>query len=764
MKKGQITIFVIIGFIVFLLVLLAFYYLRLEPEELPETNYDSRLQPITSEINSCLNTLAKEAFTEIGLSGGKLNTQNTRYDLFPEYLNTGIELFEDSEIIVPYWIYYEGDPWCTDCNMIINIPQLEGTNSNTVASQVEQYIENNIQNCMNDFMHYSDYNVLAGVPNAKITFREEDVAIRLEYPLNVTFHEGAEGYLSTFSNVLDIKFKQTYELARTMALQMQFLDEQPFLDKSMTSILTLMSMPGKDADIPPILAETEQGTHSNKMWLKTQTKNILQDVIQETIPHFQVTGSKDSFIPITDSPYLNQIYTDFQFKLENMPNEVLSNKKIRFNYFKDWSLYLNIFPSRGELIMPTKQSAAHRIPLMGDIGTTTYEFSYDMVVPILITIEEEESYGGEGYYFQFALTSNLQGNRPRSPEFNGTRFDPADYEDYESGFAALDQRTVPINLMILNAYTSETIRNVPLYYSCGDYGMYLEPITNEDEHSLKTKIPPCIGGTLSLDDHRYLLEPITDDFLVGAGEKQILAELYPAKELALELTTLVAKPSRYLFNYSQLENHPEELTEEELENAVFDPENAYHHHEDFPHLFGVPNYPRLPKPDTTRDWILPQVEAGQGNMPDNDETILITMQRIKNHPLEPEFFEIVSIENPREEHKINLVPGDYDVIVFSSMKIPNNLTIRNQTYEVEGETIIFDEIQFNETIIRGFMELKEENTLKISKQEIQTTNELQLVYPTYDVSQLLFHQDLEVLEIVMNASNTHPHIFRYYLR
>lgn len=743
-KRGQITIFAILGLIVFILVFLLFYFVLLsetvDPEDEYEEGYDARLAPLVLNVNYCVEELSKEAFVDIGLSGGRLNTDQVIHGIEPAYVNTGLEIFSGSGLVLPFWIYYEGHPACEDCDLIVNIPPLTGSSSLSISSQVESFVERNLVSCLNYFDDYPDLVIRSEEPDVSITFRDEDVLILLDFPILVEFPDEVEAEVSRFSNSIDLRFRDMYEFAVRLAYQTYFLDENSFFDKSTESILTLMSLGGKDASIPPMVPDFEFGTSSSKMWFKSQVREEVKEVIHETIPHFQVIGSKDSFVPMSLNPYINNIYSGFQFAMELDDREVLSRTKVRFHYFKDWPMFLDVAPSRGELVMPIKENAPMDVPLLGDMGVTNYEFFYDVVFPILITLEEEESFGGEGYFFQFPLTANIMRNHPRnldlehlpSISFEGDEF-------FESGFGSLEQRTVPVSITLLNAYTQEPIYDLPLLYSCGSQGIYIEHLEEGAASSvIETYVPPCVGGVFSVDMVDYYAKPVMDDFLLGT-EKSFVMDVFPTKDVEVGVGTFKFRPTIMgPFCY--------EGEKEKLCNVEDD-----------------------------RGWVAPPpVEGSFGLSPHESESVFIMFRRVQSVG-DSEFMRVLVFEDPFESQIVDLVPGDYEVTLFSQFDLGGNLTIENQTYEVgadtwvgglfvEDEEVFLDEIVFEDSFIVGFMEFGGENLLSLSDAELLFINNLNFVYPSFDISELRFHQDLVVLEMMFNATEDYPDTFDVFKR
>ncbi len=728
MKKGQVTIFVILGLIVFILAFIAFFFIfqvdpDLDVEDEFSEDVDAQLQPLVNSVNHCIADLGREVLEDLGRSGGFSDASNVMYGYEPAYLNTGLEIFEGSDRVLPFWLYFDGSPRDEGSSYVFNVPPLSGGRG-SIAYQVGNYVEQNILECVNNFEDYEDFEVIPAEPSADVRFRDDDVFIGLNYPLSIVFPSGLDSSISRFSNTVDVRFRDVYELASQIALQTQFLDEEPFLEKSTRLILSILSMGGKDADIPPISPDVEMGP-SFRFWSISSVEEELKQTLQETVPYFQIRGSRDSYVPMTQNPYLDGIYSQFQFPLELVEPEVLESTKVRFNFFSSWPMFLDILPSSGDMVGPVRDAGSSvDMPLIGEVGVTRYEYAYDLVYPILITLEESDSFGGDGFFFQFPVTVNLVNNEPRVsllddfPEFD---FDEDDV--FESGFGAVDQRTVPVRINLFDAYTSDPVYDLSVQYSCGSESIYLE-VLDEDEVYVETYVPPCIGGTLSINDYSYFASPVTKDFIVDDGVVEVDFEVYPEREVEVSVGTLRFSPQLGL-------------------------------------------YPLPDEPDFSREWSVALSEST--HLPYDDESVVVIFSRVQE-PGDSEFFRVVDFEAPHESDVVGFVPGRYNVQVVSSLDLDEPWVIENQTYEVgpdgfisglfvDDEEVFLEKIVFNESLVLGFMELRDEFTFNISKDDLLSVDYFDVVYPSYDYQELLLHQDLEVFDLVNNASKRYPQTF-----
>jgi hypothetical protein len=719
-KRGQVTVFVILGLIVFLVVFISIMFLFQRPQEPDDpdilTPHQSAIiQPIERDIHYCIHDLGKEIINEIGLTGGRTTNTNLMRGVEPAYLNEALELIPGSDIIIPFWAYYEGPPDCTNCNLIMSIPELTGPSQYTIESQIKNHINNNILECMNEFQaHTTDKDIIAGTPNSNVVFTNEAVLINLDWPINIVLSADETININKFSNEIDVKLKKMYELSRTLLMQLILLDDEPHIEKTTIQMLKLVSLKGQNAEIPPLIPEESSSTGTYNFWLLSQTKNLIKQLLYENTNYIQVKGSKNAYYPATGNDLYDNIYGAFEFDPLINDYDYLKETKIRFHFYEHWPIHLKISPSRGELITP--QRVPVKVPLMGDIGRTVYDFSYDLTYPVLVTLDDTTSYEGEGYSFQFAITTSIYNNAPRDMELNDSMQIEVE-EEYDGGFGSHDQRTIPVNIRLINAYTGQPIEeDLPIIYSCGDVSLYVGNMREEGTSSINTIVPPCVDGTFYVE--RYDLQSEAETMNLEVGESYgIDINVYFEQEVPISLGTLRFAPT------------------------------------------GTPPI----NLDDSRGWIT-ALSEGQGISPLDEEEILVMLTRIKENPQDTDFFRVLNFnENIKQE--VGLVPGKYELILVSTVNLnENNIIIEERNYTIDGDPniVTMDEIVFNESIFIGNLDLKGDSALIVTPDVF--LREIHLIYPSYDYKELKYHQDLEVLEIVNNATNEYPDSFGYFIR
>ncbi|GEM_PF-5563386 len=212
LKRGQVSVFIIIGILILLISGIFFYYFSVFETKEQGSHYPFS-DPIKTFVDQCLETSANKALTQVLSQGG--------YFVYPSTLN----LFEFEEEGMLYKLPYYFSYGKTD------IPSLE-----QIAKQVSQGTEQYLIECLNDFSSFRKEGLIIKVesPILTTTFSDTKTITSLEYPITVTKGESTQ----TFENFRFIKpfnFKQKYEQLATL-LEFQQEASESFLVGSFSSL------------------------------------------------------------------------------------------------------------------------------------------------------------------------------------------------------------------------------------------------------------------------------------------------------------------------------------------------------------------------------------------------------------------------------------------------------------------------------------------------------------------------------------------------
>ncbi|MBD3252131.1 hypothetical protein GF386_00175 [Candidatus Pacearchaeota archaeon] len=149
-KRGQITVFVIIGILV-VAVVGGFVFLELNDLNIERINPE--VEPVHSFVESCVEEKAKEAVLYTSNRGG--------YYKIPE------PSVQDN---FPYYFY----------NKENYMPSKE-----KIGSEISRYFNDKLKECMN-FESFSGFEINPGEVKSEVSIYDETVAFDVEYPISVT--------------------------------------------------------------------------------------------------------------------------------------------------------------------------------------------------------------------------------------------------------------------------------------------------------------------------------------------------------------------------------------------------------------------------------------------------------------------------------------------------------------------------------------------------------------------------------------------------
>lgn len=204
-KKSQITIFIIIGLVLIVVVGLLYYLSTLSSEgEIEEEARSTEkikpeLQAVENFVTQCLEVTAKEGLTLLGKQGGyiyrsqggvlvdfreddeglfyiKKGENLVSYSIFPLRQNIGNYYFDAPEY--PYIGFpSEGPEGLFGINTLPTLNQMK--------SNLKNYIENNLADCIDDFQSFTEYDITGSDFDVVVEIARSDVTFNLKYPLQV---------------------------------------------------------------------------------------------------------------------------------------------------------------------------------------------------------------------------------------------------------------------------------------------------------------------------------------------------------------------------------------------------------------------------------------------------------------------------------------------------------------------------------------------------------------------------------------------------
>lgn len=505
-KKGQITVYIIIG-IIALIGVGIFFYMRGITVEAP-AEYKPTIEeipveaaPIREFVEVCLRSVAEDGLKLIGDYGGYTSFEKMRASLNP-YMPTEAEAVQfspGSDLRIPYWWHMSADNNCEKsgtCRFASKRPNLYRLEGGTnIEEQLDEYVNENLKVCLRDFVDLEEYGFEIselGDVDTKTVVTQESVAFHTKYPL-VAEKAGVSYQINEFFVDIPLRLKEMYEFATNITnAEVTY----SFLEKFIKNTIALYSDVDRNA-LPPFGAS---GIDSNGgvTWMKANVEKKLKQILASNMAWLQIYRT-DNFrfvlFPESDVNALGKMAITNNNNLvpliEDHPNH-----EVKFTYLDWWNPYFNL-NCNGQLCGPEKASG---------IGTVTfflqrYHFNYDVSLPVLVDIVDLEAFKGAGWSFKFFLEANLRDNTilAEGLETIGEAIDTG------GGTMLCDEnkRNSPeVTIKTFNGFTGYELGNVKVMYSCGNEDCYIGETDEEGE--LVTKLPVCAGGAVGLTKSGFL--------------------------------------------------------------------------------------------------------------------------------------------------------------------------------------------------------------------------------------------------------------------
>jgi hypothetical protein len=476
-KRGQITVFIIIGLLIIFTFFVLSYYKKESIEDTAIINPE--LVPVQDFVKTCTKTIAREAIEIIGVNGGYID--------FPLWVrsnpNSYLQLSPIPELKNPYWWFDGRDA----------IPPLD-----YIVKQIEDYTQERIGDCLDNFSAFKneyeieklgDFDVIAEIG-------EQDVTVKTIYPIEVKdkFNKTL-AKLQNFPVTIPVRLKQVYDLANTI---MERENKDFFIEKKAIDLISV------DDDTPTTGLEIQCG---KKQWLLTDVENKIKELLQTNLPFIRIKGTNfdegdritpfqlQDINPFSDSNTYNDSYYYYHY-IWDVSDKDYKNMGVSFNYDERWPINLNVRPASGKILSSNPQRAGS---ILSMFCLHIWHFTYDIIFPVKVTVVDEETDRNERYSFTFAFKAQVNHNMPDRTNFAFESFDTRNtYQEEE--FCSDVTNTVTV--FAQDKVTQNDLSGVNLTFTCGRFicNMGLTETDWEKDPSgiprLQKKFPYCANGIL----------------------------------------------------------------------------------------------------------------------------------------------------------------------------------------------------------------------------------------------------------------------------
>jgi len=674
-RKGQITLFIILGIIILVIIGLIIYFARTEAEKKIEVarptiaKVPQEIQPVYDYVQQCIYSLGKEAIKKAGERGGLITTKFH----YNEYEPTeGRAVAYTPDLIIPYWWLMTSPNKCKKCEFITQKPELSD-----IEEEITNYVMLNIDKCnLKPFEKQGFIIKKVSEPMLKTTITDENTFITGKYHLRISKGQRTTD-IEDFYIPFDVNIKEAYKLATELTeleAKGQYLE---YLTKDL-----LDSFGGVDKNKIPPLYGFKMSMGRPVYWVKQNVAEKVQNILSSYIPLLKANGVANfDFIFGPEEVKHKDVYEllynrEFFIPLEGS----YPDYSLNFLYYQWWKPYFDL-NCNGQLC--TADVVNNKLMFM--LGLQEYSFAYDISYPVLVQLIDKKALKGDGFVFQFFLEANIRNNEP----LQGQKIISLPEMPEPSTFCNPDQyQSGELTINIKDQLTAKPVDKAIISYTCLKDTCSIGETT---KGVLKTRMPKCIGGiiTISKQGYRTYSNILDTDFDENLS---INIQLVPETKIKL-------KAKKYEF----------------MKTGKFAP------------------------------WKLePSLGA---ETPEKDENVLVTFKKINLKPFEEPFSAIALLEGS-EAKEINLVPGDYEIKITSMLRPKEPLVIpkdrrckdipslnpfegfsNEQCYTVPEENITFD---FKHPLPYGGAEVK----TTITPQKLANKEYIEVKYFTFALDKI----------------------------
>ncbi|MBI2545788.1 hypothetical protein HYV81_01270 [Candidatus Woesearchaeota archaeon] len=492
-KRGQVTLFIIVGIALVILTGIYTYYIQTQVEEAELV--PPKAEPIKNFVESCISNSAEQGLQLLALQGGYLEIPAEVERDTASYLSLG-----DGAVKLPYW-YYRGNS---------RIPSLS-----LMENQLSRYISSNADSCMQNFQAFDkEFEITAEAsPKITVTIGEKDVIAAAEYPLNIKSKaDDEEIKLTKFRAVLPVRLKQMYGVASQL---MQEENRNSFLEQSTIDLMAL------HPDIPFTGMEFKCG---QMRWRLSEIQANLQEMLYFNAQKMRIENTDyapfladkaayqalkkytmEDFVEgrVTQLSAPDDAYDYFHFLYD------IGIKKTDlgagFQYFPEWGMQIEARPSESNILKSNVGKSGYK--LLNFVCINIYHFTYDVRYPILVSIRDDTAFKGRGYTFRFSFPVLINHNKPDRQDTATAVFE-APSADTDLACSLRGDEVYDIRALGTDEHGISNIelQGVNISYDCFQFSCQLG-VTRADEglYRLRTQLPQsCSNGFIVAEKEGYM--------------------------------------------------------------------------------------------------------------------------------------------------------------------------------------------------------------------------------------------------------------------
>ncbi len=514
-KRGQITVFILIGLVLIIIIGLTAYFSQ--SLYVKKLFLDKDLAPVIEFAETCVKEAAEQGVFLAGMQGG--------YITLPEVLDKDPFASLNNGFKVPFWYYRYRDymPSTSD-----------------VEYQLVTFVNNQVAGCINNFDSFKnqyDFSSFKGLyTKVKITDSKVAVTTMIPTTLKLKSTESSSSFKKLPHLTVDVKtsFGSMFNLARSI---MVAENEQGFLEELTDDMIAVS---------PDVPYKGMEMTCEPRSWTTEELKEHIKKLILYNLRYLHFEGAQ--YIK-TNIPYYEK-----QYNYKVTPKKY-SNLLVNVIYDPAWDFDLEVSPSKNNIVKPIEYTASELLFTCFKIYNHHYSYQYPMMFQIINSQNPEEEF----YFATPVMVKRNLPNRKNEVPFWPSELTVQTNSEYCSqGLKEVTDYNLAVNGSITTApkkvakqtnrlsifvYNDDPTKqgNLPLLsganisYQCvnvkcpigaTDYPRVDGKLTGA-EPMLTSLFPDCENGLLITEKDGYLtayqqqsVNPETDNFNVNINMKQ----------------------------------------------------------------------------------------------------------------------------------------------------------------------------------------------------------------------------------------------------
>ena len=309
-KKGQVTIFIILGILILIFITLILFLSSNKTESLKEQIDYTDTASVKLFVDSCLSNTLEQAIFDISQKGGYYN--------LPELSTT------DAYVNTAYYLY---------------LGELYLPTEEIIIESLENYVNDNLVSCTN-FSYFPGMQVTLGDVSTAIILSEEQVTASVNFPLIIIPEEGTQIELNNFESTVDSRILILFNIAKEVSENQEEYGEMVCI-----SCLALL---GYEYGLEILTVDGDEGTLFSLFDLESDIKNsesddlsfrfihkyydetISEEICENSKVNIEFTrleniGYGDSVREVYVGPYADQYLEGEEIPLDEIDDGLITN-------------------------------------------------------------------------------------------------------------------------------------------------------------------------------------------------------------------------------------------------------------------------------------------------------------------------------------------------------------------------------------------------------------------------------------------------------